>query len=180
MAKKYNLKRQYVHKNGFILLTTIVMVSLLAFLVLSLMQGVFLYSKTSAQLVSNHQEFYQMETVAYQLAFRQEWFSVPDCIVENSGWNRMENALEKSHCRIVLEGKDYHYLIEDLGEYPAFCILTGSKMAGSHHWLLNVINHQGDLLQLRIAKTSVSQLCDSSSEQTIEEGVISWRYLRHS
>ncbi|AHE66622.1 hypothetical protein [Legionella oakridgensis] len=179
MAKTWDLQRWYGRDRGMVLLTTIILISMLAFLVLSLMQGVFLYSKASAYRVVEHQEFYQLEATAYKLVFRKEWHAKPHCVARHADWSQIEQALAKPHCTVMLAEKQYHYLIEDLGEYSELCILADGKTIGSHHWLLSVMNSRHDALQLRIAEPSGHQSCELSQQQMIAEGVISWRYLRH-
>lgn len=146
-------------QSGFVLLTTILMIAILSLLVLSLMQGVFLYIKGCNQIVTNHESFYRLEAVADKLVL-----SHPAC----------------SHGCTLVEGKhEYRYELEDLGVFPCLPIKVNNVVYSSRHWRITVAAIQPNpvILQLRIATIAGVAQCDGALPHTIRPGVLSWRKL---
>lgn len=163
-------------QDGIVLLTTMMMLVILSLLVLSLMQSVFLYIKSSRQIIENHQLFHQMEVLANQL-------DATACIVENKDPNQLIDLLSHDQgCLIEEKGHWYQYVIEDMGVYSCLQIMVNAAPQGSHHWLITLVSMQSPriLLQLRIARPAETTTCDVSLAHSIASGVISWRKLNVS
>lgn len=63
-----------IRSTGFVLLTTIMMIVILALLVLSLMQSLFLYIRSSNQVVINHKRLTEMEQIVDKLDLTQSGY----------------------------------------------------------------------------------------------------------
>ncbi len=149
-------------------------------LVLSLLQGVFLYIKLNNQVVKNHKNFYQLEAMAYKLAMKKDGLASSDCIMTETNPNQIVDLLlAKQGCTLTDNNQNYHYLIDDLGLYPCLQVQEDKTIYSSHHWLISVatfLPHQA-ILQLRIAKPDRAITCERPEVHIINSGVISWRYL---
>ncbi len=166
-----------MRQKGIVLFMTMIILSILALLILSLMQAILLYVKANNQLIQRHQAFYQLEAASNQLGV----FSVEDrrCMVSEKDPNEVIELLQRQHgCTSVVGQQSYRYLVEDLGVYPCLQIKLGTRLRSSHHWLLSVTTEGPifELLQLRIARVADLAPCDGASIM-INEGVISWRHL---
>ncbi len=163
---------------GAVLLTTIIMVAVLAIAVLSLMQAVLLYAKASSHVAINHQEFYQLEAAALEIGFSKQ-AAVAPCLVRKSSQNEIiKQLLRDDGCVKMVGQRQYHYLVDDLGEHPCLQILRDKLPVGSHHWLISVATATHVILQLRMAKPETTSECRQVEKRIIYEGVISWRYLQ--
>ncbi len=158
------------YPSGMVLLTTMIMLSILTLLVLSLMQGVFLYVKSTRQIVQNHALFYQLEKVARTLDL-----SRLSCVVSGQDPNQLMYLVSRHQgCGT----KQYHYNVQDMGLFPCLQIFTEDKVQGSHHWLVTIANtQQPDLvLQLRFAVAASAGVCETGGH-LIQPGVVSWRKI---
>lgn len=166
---------------GFILLMTLLMMSVLSLLLLSSMQHVLLYYKAINQLKENHKDFYQLEYLSRKLAERNLTSFDRECFAREEEPNKVIKRLA-SHkgCPLRKDNKDYRFLIEDLGPFPCLMTLINNKPVSTHHIrisLLAIGNNKPDaLLQLRNIKASSSQLCEEQG-QVVPLGVSSWRYF---
>jgi hypothetical protein len=159
------------------LLTAIIMISILTMLVLLLMQTLYIYIKASNQVVSSHNEFYQLETAARFLS--SEPF-VADCILTNEDPNKVIELLRRHQgCLQEINHRQFYYLIDDLGRFPCLNIMENDELYASRHWLISVLSKRGQrtLLQLRIARLGEMMDCRGSFHRQIPSGIVSWRYL---
>ncbi len=162
-------------QSGMVLLTTMMMIVILTLLVLSLMQGVFLYIKSCNQVMANHHVFHQMEGIANTLDLANA-----ACVVWDKNPNQLVDMLLANQGCVVVDGtRQYRYVLEDLGLYPCLQILMDEFMHGSHHWLVTLASMQPPniILQMRMARPFVTDRCESSSSQRIYSGIVSWRKL---
>lgn len=158
---------------GAVLLTTILIIAILTLLVLSLMQGVFLYIKGCNQIVAHHQSFYQMEAIANKLDV-----SKTACWVNDKDPNQLIDILLTQHgCTFIDDKQQYWYVVEDLDVYPCLQITDGERVFSSHHWLITLatIQPQVIVLQLRIATIANAEKCEQAPAQLIQSGVLTWR-----
>lgn len=158
---------------GVVLLTTILMIAILTLLILSLMQGVFLYIKGCNQIVTQHQSFYQMEAIANKLDVSKR-----ACLVNDKDPNQLIDVLLTQHgCTFIDDKQQYWYAVEDLNVYPCLQITDGERVYSSHHWLITLatIHPQVIVLQLRIATIANTEKCEQASAQLIQSGVLTWR-----
>jgi hypothetical protein len=163
-------------QTGFILLTTMLLILTSALLVLSLMQGVFLYSKECHQIIASHQAFHTLENIAMTLDLNQI-----ACHAQETNPNQLlANVAAGKGCLWTDDQQKYRYSIADLGFFPCLPITADTIQYSSHHWLVTVthIPSHNQTIQMRLATLSdVTALCDLSVEHPIAEGVISWRFL---
>lgn len=161
------------HASGVVLLTTVMMIAILMLLVLSLMQGVFLYIKSGNQIVMNHQSVYQMEAIANKLDL-----SKSACVVEGKNPNQLVALLSESRGCLFDDGAhQYRYVLADLGTYPCLQINLGGISYGSHHWLVTLVSIQPPnvVLQLRFTEPAKGTVCELPTARQIYPGVVSWR-----
>lgn len=152
---------------GFILLAVLLMMSILSLFILSSMQTIFLYTKTSNQRVSAHQTIYQLETVALKLS-KQSHFN---CLISHPDFNQARNLLrEKKGCEWRDKSIRYHYIINDLGSFP--CLTIGPDV--SHHWLISIISSLNPhvLLQLRFVTREKKVECKASDSRQMHAGIV--------
>lgn len=168
----------FKQENGMILLTTLSMMAIIAMLVLSLMQSVFLYIRVTNALETQHETLSQLEAVAKELI---EGNHPSDCVLSLKNFNQINDLLlKKKGCSKRHNHQQYHYLINDLGTFPCLQITADSKQYfGSHHWLITVANELTpvSILQLRVAKLTKEGGCELEETRIIKEGVLSWRYI---
>ena len=160
---------------GIVLLTTMMMIAILTMLVLSLMQGVFLYIKSCNQIVTNHDVIYQMEAIAGKLEL-----STSACIVRNKNVNQLvEQLAENGGCLFDEGARQYKYVLADLGLYPCLQINLDETLYGSHHWLITIktVQPPNMIVQLRFATIAKATVCELSTVHRIKPGVLSWRKM---
>lgn len=161
------------HMEGFVLLTTFLMLSLLALLVVANMKSVSLYFKMSNHLISSHQDFYRLEAVVNEIGISH----LHDCVSSEQDPNRLlEQLRQVQGCDLALFHHTYHYIVSDLGISPCLQINLNS----SHHWLISVIDVvlQSHSLQVRVALPEKQGICLEEKSRLITGGIVSWRHLR--
>lgn len=166
------------NQRGIILLTTMMMIGILTLLVLSLMQGVFLYIKSSHQVMTNHQVFRQMEIMSTQLKLTNT-----DCMAQDKSPNQLVDMLLAKQGCIMTDGTyQYRYVVEEVGLYPCLQLVVDGELKNSHHWLVTVASMQLPewVVQMRIARPLGSSTCELAMARQIHSGVISWRKIRAS
>ena len=162
-------------QGGMVLLTTIMMIVILTMLVLSLLQSVFLYIKSSNLVMANHQVFHQMEDLANTLDLTNA-----ACVVRDKNPNQLVDMLSANQGCVMVEGRrQYRYVLEELGLYPCLQILMDGTLYGSQHWLVTLASMQPPnmILQLRMARPAETHACELSTMPRIYSGVVSWRKL---
>ena len=148
-----------------------ILISTLTTLVLATLQNVFLFSKAINHLVDTYQHSYALESVAYSLMQRAFQSS---CVSTLRDPNKVIDLVEGKGCFFQ---KKYKYLYSTLGEYPCHQIIKDGKLYGSEHFLLTVINRQGDLVQIRFAKPHFNLLCENAKTVMIKKGILTFRIL---
>lgn len=161
---------------GMILLTTLIMLALIASLLLSVMRGTWLYQKLSRQTQASHTNFYALEAAALYLeniGFKQ---ISSHCLKKTKDLNQPVTILRSEQgCDLNYKNKTYRYAVADLGLFACLRIHTQA----SHHWILAItapdLGHE--VLSIRVVKPAGKRkkVCSHSSE--INAGVLSWRYL---
>ena len=164
------------HSRGMILVTTLIMLALIASLLFSVMQGTWLYQKLARQTRASHTNFYALEAAASHLehiGFKQP---ASNCLKKTNDLNQAIMALRSGQgCTLNYKQKTYYYAVADLGVFA--CLKINTQV--SHHWLLAVTAPDSghEVLSMRIATPSGKRkkVCAEPSE--INAGVLSWRYL---
>ncbi len=160
---------------GIVLLTTLMMLMIMTLLVTSLMQSVFLYIKSSHQVMTNHQIFREME----QLAYRLDRTNAACVARDKDPKQSVEMLLESQGC-IMVEGEhQYRYLLAEQGIYPCLQVKSDNGTQGSQHWLVTIASMQQPkmIIQLRVANAIDTDHCELPKAHIINAGVISWRKL---
>lgn len=163
-------------QRGIVLLTTMMILVIVTLLILSLMQGVFLYIKSSHQIMRHHEVFRQMEIMATTRNLR----SNAACVVQDKNPNQLVDMLSANQGCIIGEGPhQYRYIVDDLGLYPCLQLVVDEVVQGSHHWLVTLASMKPPklVLQLRMVEPAEASKCELGMARQIHSGVISWRKI---
>lgn len=162
---------------GVVLLTTLVMILVMAQLVLSLMQSNVVFLKASHQLSHGHDSFYKLESAAYRLSASNLLLLPVNCRIVVTPPNKIITRLQHGGCQFIYRDRIYYYLLEDMGIYSKLPMLVDYKLFASHHWLLTMLG--GDsrhfALQLRVVTPDVE--VTQVLIKPITSRVVSWRVL---
>jgi len=167
-----------MRQQGMVLLSALVIMLILIQLVLSLMQGVMLFEKTSHQLKKSHHDFYQLESTAYRVV------ALPVDEQCRGAAQEIHPVLAALHhglgCSFVAGEKTYLYRVQDLGDFSCLPlqVAPGTYLA-SHHWLLTMIERgtRGEAIQLRFVTRGGMQFCPGLIMKVVTPGVLSWRHV---
>lgn len=164
---------------GFVLFTTMLMLSMLTLLILSLMQELLLFVKAGNKLAKRHQSFYQLEAAAHELRVSHFANQENQCTVEERASHDVIVRIKQGDgCEKIMRQRVYLYLIEDLGDFPCLQILSKHLVWSSHHWRLTVVSktQSHEMLQLRFAQKVALKKCTAKTVDIVE-GVVNWRHL---
>ena len=168
-------------QSGIVLPTTLMVLTLLALLVVSQMQNVFLYHKSLNQLVQKHQIFYQLEVEANKLAHLDTTLIPQICFTQQINPNEVVALLKrKQGCILISEKKTFIYLIENLGLFPCLQARFNKTTYSTRHLRITIMaddNKSPDFLQLRIAQLATLEACEDNELKRIKIGLLSWRYF---
>lgn len=165
----------FMKQMGFILLTTMLVMTIMSLLVISWMQSVIMYQKSLAVLEEHQQRLYDMQDIALKLNT-----TATQCRIDSFDFNLLRYALlHHRGCRYQVGSRAYEYVLADWGEFPCLRIKKGKQSLASHHWLISIFEttHQQNILQIRVATPTIStKICESSTLRFISQGMVSWRY----
>lgn len=178
MTLKFRLKQP---TQGFILVVTLLIITVISVLVVTSMQHILLYYKAINRQEVLHQRFYQLENVASQLAHAKLTSLNRSCIVDEDAANQvMNNLLHQKGCSLADGVVHYQYLIEDLGEFSCLITLKQGQKHATLHRRVSVVQIQENIptsfLQIRFITVGGMANC-LSQEHFIPLGTSSWRYL---
>lgn len=165
-------------QTGFIFIFTLCITAIMSVLLLATMQNVLLYQRASNQQEEVHFRFYKLEHSAHKL-INVPLKKIPRCILKQDLANKVIGQAKKSSCRIVMDKMVYHYLIEDLGEYP--CLVSGPQgnLKSTHHFrytLLLPSDNPVMILQIRVIRPAKFFNCIKQAKY-VALGISSWRYI---
>lgn len=151
------------YKSGFILLTTLLLMSWVSVLVLSLMHAVLVYSKISHRLVLAHEHTYNLERALRVVLKREESFDSTSC---------------DRGCSLTFHKKKYQYKIKDEGDFPCLHIVDKGVVYSSHHGVVMMYeeNFPASVLKVRITQREPKMPCLLMTARIIPEGIISWSF----
>lgn len=162
-------------QKGIVLLTTVLILSLLSLLILSQMQMVFLHSKALNQIVKKHRVFYELESEAKRIAFREQ---EGRCLISEQDPNEVIHLLQKKQgCSFRHKKQDYAYLVEELGVFPCLQTRYHNETYSTQHLRINIraTGRYSAFLQLRVAKLAKLENCQLDKPSFISLGLQSWR-----
>lgn len=167
---------------GFILLSTLLTISIISLLVLSCMQHILLYHKAMNALAKQHRNFYQLELVAMQLAQTKLAKVNQDCVVFSDNANQvLQQLVDREACLLTINSENYYYLIEELSDFPCLIIYRKNTKYSTHHRRVSIaykIQDQNTHLFLQLRQiNAINYLTCNESEQQVKPGISSWRYL---
>lgn len=153
--------------------------ALITLLVLTGMQYVLLFQRAVARQENQHQEFYQLEHLARQLAVSK---TEKSCVLHQDNPNQVWAQLRAKHgCSLAIKDSHYQYLIEDLGVYPCLVVDYKKQKYTTRHLRVSLLVLRDDelassLLQIRVVKPAGTISCTTIPRQ-ITKGISSWRYV---
>lgn len=167
--------RFMTHLAGFVLFSSMLMLTTLTVLVLSLMQGVLLYVKATHQQANRHKAFYRLESAVHATVhgFKREALH---CTIKEKWPAQVIDRLKRGQgCLVKRVSHSYLYTFEDLGYFPCLHI-EGKSKTGSHHWRITMMDKDDDtqILQVRFVKPEKSIAC-ARVPNIIHNGIVSWQ-----
>lgn len=164
---------------GFIFLMTLMVVAVISLLVLTSMQHILLYHQAINKQEELHQNFYQLEEIALQLA--QHTALAAECVGHKDAANQvMHKLLQGEGCSLKEDSSEYQYFIEDLGAFPCLVVRKQGLRRASYHRRVSVVRmeegYPASLLQIRFIIAGPVMDC-MATERVIRSGVSSWRYF---
>ncbi|MBI2786291.1 MAG: type II secretion system protein [Legionella longbeachae] len=167
--------------NGFILLLTLLIISVISLLILASMQHILLYYKVINKQEELHQNFYQLESLVLRLAYKRTISEEQACVVHEDSANQVMHTLRYQRgCALNRGLSHYQYLIEDLGEFPCLVTYYRGRKRATHHQRISAVQIEGgtpaSFLQIRFITTGGVPNC-LTKERQIVLGMSSWRYF---
>lgn len=166
-------------QQGFIFVMTLIITAVISLLVLTSMQHILLHYKAINRQEELHQNFYQLEAIATQLA--QHRIMRQECVSHQDAANQVVQKLANLEgCALTLGGNDYLYFIEELGVFPCLVVREHGLKRATYHRRVSVLHIDkgmpGALLQVRLISSGLAMDCPAK-ERVITVGITSWRYL---
>ena len=165
---------------GFIFFMTLCIVLVISLLLITCMQHVLLYHKALNKQELRHQNFYQLENLALQLASAAHLNK--QCMKQRDSANQViEELTNNEGCLLVVEQHRYRYMIEDLGDFPCLVAHLKQNKRATHHLRISIVlladeENTASLLQIRFIKPSEALGC-FGKEHLVTPGLSSWRYF---
>ncbi|MBA2656320.1 MAG: hypothetical protein H0U70_04965 [Tatlockia sp.] len=162
------------------MLTTMLIIGLLALLVLTQMKSLLLNAKNLGLLKKRQQIFWTLETVAQQIMQKNVQRETGLCFLAERDPNEVVDLLKNTRgCSLIQSKQVFHYLIEDLGFVPSSQLKVNNPSYCLRHFRLTVQAHEkpGAILQLRYAKKAGFKNCTALQLKLGKPGLLSWRYL---
>lgn len=154
---------------GMILLTTLIMLALIASLLFSMMRGTWIYQKLARKTRASHEAFYALEGAAQHLMALDFNHISKRCVNKKRDVNQPLQLLRlEQGCELSYKKQVYRYTLADLGMFSC-----------SHHWILAVtapeLGHE--ILSMRVAKSISKKTKKCRASDEIITGILSWRYV---
>lgn len=167
-------------EKGYIFAFTLCIVSLISVLVLSSMQQMLLYQRAMNKQEQAHQYFYDLERIIHYLIALPEKERI-SCVQHQDSANEvLHQVLKKEGCALKTDKANYHYVIEDLGNYPCLMINDKTTIKATHHFRFTVAQDKplqpSSIMQVRVIQPVPLLQCDSEVRY-VDAGISSWRYL---
>ncbi len=133
------MKRNIAAKDaGIVLITTLILIGLLALLTLSQLQILLLNYKVLNLASEQQKDFLILEKAAKQLLKQIDRKAHGACSVSKNESVNLDFLFEKQSCPLVYEKQQFHYLIEDLGVFPCLQIKQDKQIYSTRHFRLSV------------------------------------------
>ncbi len=164
---------------GFILITTVLMLSIVVLFSLTQSQLLQTQLKIFNARLQHEQKFRQLEWVANRIIIDKALYLRNPCTIDAVGANESIVLLKKNQgCTFTYVHKYYNFIIENLGFFPCLEIERQEVTFTSFQWRITVIAHdpKNEVVQIRISEAGTYQPCFKKSHP-IKTGSISWRYL---
>lgn len=166
---------------GYIFLTTLLTVMVISLLVLTCLQHVLMYHKSVNKIEVQHQNFYQLERIAIQLARAKPSDLNENCLHSDDDANHVIHQLTHSEgCSLAVGLLKYRYFIEELGDYSCLIAQSNHTNYSTHHRRVSLMflgdESQNSLLQIRYIMPIRAQAC-LGTEHHVSLGISSWRYF---
>lgn len=163
---------------GFVLINTVFIISLIAFLILTMQYNLQLDLKMVNQLHVAHNDFHDLEDAAFAI--------IQDINLNNSLDNCDLNNEQSlvTYSNIIANGckssqNNIYYVVTDLGDFLCLRTIVDGNNLATHHYFLNIVNKNlpTKILQIRYALSGKALLCQNSVSRFISLGVVSWNLI---
>lgn len=164
---------------GIVLLTTIILIGLVALLVLSQLQLVLLDFRVLNLGTKKQQALLKLELAANQL-LKNDIGEQNLCLVNETYSEEIVNLLKnKKGCSLNYAEQHYNYLVEDLGIFPCLQKQRNDKHYATRHFRLSIreAENEQEILQMRYAKIDKELVCEDKKPVQSKIGLLSWRYF---
>lgn len=164
---------------GYILFMTLSLIAIVSLLLLTCMQHLLLYYKAINKQEFYQQELYQLEQIAMHLIQGPVDLQ---CVRHQDEANQTIHFVKTDKaCVLNVQNNIYRYLVEDMGVQPDW--ITNKK--GTTYFvtrlrltLSKVVSPAERLVFLQVGYIKSATLASNlDKKQTVEEGVISWRFI---
>ncbi|MBA2651964.1 MAG: hypothetical protein H0U73_06850 [Tatlockia sp.] len=173
--------KSHFNQSGIVLLTTLILTSLLALLILTQMQLFLLNFKALRLLKEKHQAFWSLEAAASKLMQDLDGLRKGSCVLGEQGPNIVIDLLKnKQSCSLIYEKEVFYYLIEDLGIFPCLQIQFNKEKYSTRHFRLSIhsAKKKRAILQVRHARLANLIRCEKELKPG-KTGLLSWRYFNY-
>lgn len=159
-----------MNAKGFVLLTLILVIHVLALLIFAEMRGVQGYLKMYHHIQQVHEARIQMMSVAETILKKIQNNPHQPCMMSEDKPGLIKKYLHEGGC---VQGSDYHYAIADVGIYP--CMGYFDSKTGTHHWLFNLLDREYNrLLQIRFVTPAPSAVQCPSDRTILQKTSLAW------
>lgn len=160
-------------RQGFVLITVILMLTVMTLLVVANMRWVNLYWRRHMDLQRFQEHMMQFEQMADKMAARFDNHPQASCFINTQNTEQLKQTIWKNGCRL---SPFYRYAVTDLGVYP--CVKF-SSIISTHHWLLSVMDERlpHRMLQCHIATPILGQSCPKTQVVMIQNSFITRRLV---
>lgn len=138
-------------QSGFILLTSIVLLGIIALLLLESQAQLTVIQKSLNSLVGFDDNYYQMKSIANDLIIKKAW-QKNTCFMQTTNPNFILDLLrKKSGCVVYDKNETYFYSLVDLGPYPCVQIHQNERYSTQHYLMSLYSSIEKTFLQIRFA-----------------------------
>ena len=160
-------------RQGFVLITVILMLTVMSLLVVANMRWVTLYWKRQMDLQRFQENMIQFDQMVYKMADGFDDHPRASCFINTQDTEQLKQTIWHNGCKL---SPYYRYGVTDLGVYP--CVKFSPTLS-THHWLLSVMDERlpHRMLQCHIATPILEQACPKTQVVMIQDGFLTRRLV---
>jgi hypothetical protein len=164
-------------QQGLILVTTLLLLALLALFTLAQLQFILLDYQALNAVREKQQALWELESLTGQLVNTVDLTTPGPCLLKSQDLNKPLDLLVKQQgCRLDKGKKRFYYLFEDLGIFPCLQLRLKQRLQSTQHFSLSIrAAKQTPLLQVRFARPIALQTCEAGKVNQGHIGLLTWR-----